>query len=232
MNTKSQTASTFLNVTDFDSLVNTPFQGSVNALCWKRALKGDFSEIVHNFTLEGNMMEIQTKELRKLKLSEEGNIARETLLSDLNYLEKKGASPVLNIIQHYERDDSLPFFATDVYSFHVDRSPIATDTFLCTYHGESSEIVPNTQATQKILIPEVRAKLRKLFDGKDADFESFLTEYFFDLHYEAHPDAQTIRLGQGNLWRLAVDHPKSTVLPCLHRAPDEKDGQKRLLLIC
>jgi hypothetical protein len=232
MDIKTTVFPTFLKVTDFDSLIHTPFEGLVNALCWQRELKGDFSEIVNSFTLEGNIMEISSKELRKLKLSEQGNIARETLLSDLKYLEDYGASPVLNIIQHYERDDSLPFFATDVYSFHVDRSPIATDTFLCTYHGESSEIVSNTQATQKILLPEIRSQLKNLFDGKDTDFESFLTEYFFDLHYEAHPDAQIIRLGQGNLWRLAVDHPKSPVLPCLHRAPEEKDGQKRLLLIC
>ena len=232
MNTITQTAPIFLKVTNFDSLIHTPFEGLVNALCWQRELKGDFSEIVNSFTLKGNIMEISSKELRKLKLSEQGNLARETLLSDLKYLEAYGASPVLNIIQHYERDDSLPFFATDVYSFHVDRSPIATDTFLCTYQGESSEIVPNTQATQKILLPKIRSQLKNLFDGKDTDFESFLTEYFFDLHYEAHPDAQIIRLGQGNLWRLAVDHPKSPVLPCLHRAPEEKDGQKRLLLIC
>jgi hypothetical protein len=221
-----------LTVTHFNDLVNTPFQGSINAVCWKRTLQGDFSEIVNSFSLDGNMMEISPDELRELELTEQGNLAREMLLADLQLLEEYGASPILNLIQNYERDDSLSFFPTDVYSFHVDRSPIATYTFLCTYHGESSEIVPNTQATQKILIPEVRAKLRELFVGKDADFESFLTEYFFDLHYEAKPDAQLIRLGLGNMWRLAVDHPNNPVLPCLHRAPNETDGQKRLLLIC
>jgi hypothetical protein len=221
-----------LTVTNFNDLVNTPFQGSINAVCWKRLLQGDFSEIINSFSFDENMMEISPDELRELELTEQGNIAREILLADLKLLEEYGASPILNLIQNYERDDSLPFFQTDVYSFHVDRSPIATYTFLCTYHGESSEIVPNEQATQKILIPEVRAKLRKLFDGKDADFESFLTDHFFDLHYEAKPDAQLIRLGFGNIWRLAVDHPNNPVLPCLHRAPNEIDGQKRLLLIC
>jgi len=43
-----------------------------------------------------------------------------------------------------------------VYSYHVDRSPIATDTFLCTYHGAASDLIANEQALQKILIPEIR----------------------------------------------------------------------------
>jgi hypothetical protein len=55
---------------------------------------------------------------------------------------------------------------------------------------------------------------------------------FFDLHYQAKPDAQIINLGIGNLWRLAVDHPNNPVLPCIHRAPIEKFGEYRLLLIC
>ena len=44
--------------------------------------------------------------------------------------------------------------------------------------------------------------------------------------------AKIIQLGIGNLWKLAVDHPKMKVEPCIHRAPEEKSGQKRLLLIC
>ena len=124
------------------------------------------------------------------------------------------------------------FSPTDVYSFHVDRSPVPTDTFLCTYYGESSDILPNSQAQQKVLIPEIRDALIKLHEGSDDDFESFLSEHFFDLHYEAEPNAQPISLGKGHLWRLAVDHPESKVSPCLHRAPMEKKGQNRLLLIC
>jgi hypothetical protein len=46
------------------------------------------------------------------------------------------------------------------------------------------------------------------------------------------PDAKPLRLGLGQLWRLAVDHPGSLVLPCIHRAPEEQPGEKRLLLIC
>ena len=101
-----------------------------------------------------------------------------------------------------------------------------------TYYGESSEIVPNSQAEQKVLIPEIRNELKKLYQGADEEFESFLSEHFFDLHYRAKSNAQPISLGLGNIWKLAVDHPESKVLPCLHRAPQEKPGELRLLMIC
>ena len=79
---------------------------------------------------------------------------------------------------------------------------------------------------------EIRAKLKELYDGPEAGFEDFLEEYFFDLHYQPKPDAKPINLGQGHLWRLAVDHPTQQALPCVHRAPVENEGEYRLLLIC
>ncbi len=219
-------------VTNFQDLVSTPFNGAINAICWTRKLAGDFSEIVKKVALSGNITEIDQEELCELQLSEQGQLARDILLNDLKLLKAHGASPVLNVINHYDRDDTYPFFSTDVYSFHVDRSPIPTDTFLCTYYGESSEILPNSQGQKKVLIPEIRDELKKLYHGADEGFESFLSEHFFDLHYQATPDARPISLGIGNLWRLAVDHPESQVPPCLHRAPKEKPGENRLLLIC
>jgi len=119
-----------------------------------------------------------------------------------------------------------------VYSFHVDRSPVPTDTFLCTYHGAPSEILPNAQARQKVHVPEIREDLKKLYGGADEGFENFLSEHFFDLHYQAIPGARPISLGLGHLWRLAIDHPGSEVPPCVHRAPEEKNGERRLLMIC
>jgi hypothetical protein len=148
-------------------------------------------------------------------------------------LEEQSAAPILNIINNYERDDEGFFFPTDVYSYHVDRAPIPTHTFLCTYYGATSDILPNAQAIQKVLIPEIRAQLLKLYQGKEGSgFEDFLTDYFFDLHYKPLPNAKPISLGIGQLWKLAIDHPQSTVLPCVHRAPIENKGEKRLLLIC
>ncbi|WP_298716144.1 hypothetical protein [Chitinophaga sp.] len=232
MSDTSNTSNQVIYVTNFQELVGTPYQGDKNAVCWKREPMGDFAEIIQKVPLTGNITVVEETELRALQLSEQGQIARDTLLQDLQDLRDHGAAPVLNIIKNYDEDDGFPFFPTDVYSYHVDRSPVPTDTILCTYYGDSSEILPNAQVKQKILIPEIRAELRKLYDGDDAGFEAFLTDNFFDLHYQAEPGAQPLTLGNGHLWRLAVDHPGSDVLPCVHRAPKEKSGLYRLLLIC
>jgi hypothetical protein len=216
-------------VTNFRDLIFTPFQGDTNAICWSRKLVGDFAEIVKKIPTKGNITEVDAIELQKLPLSLAGQMARDIILEDIQLLTAHGASSSLNLIQYYDRDEDFTFFPTDVYSYHVDRSPVPTDTFLCTYFGNPSEILPNSQAVQKILIPEIRKELNKLYDGPDEDF---LSEYFFDLHYQAKSNAVPINLGVGNLWRLAVDHPGSQVLPCVHRAPVEKPGEPRLLLIC
>lgn len=219
-------------VSSFTELIRTQFTGSMNALCWQRKVTGDFKEVVSKLRLEENITEISAEDLLSLHLSEQGNAAREIILNDLKLLQDFGAQPSLNLLKCYERDEELDFFPTDVYSYHVDRSPILTDTFLCTYHGAASDILPNDQVTQKILIPDIRERLKSMHDGPESDFESFLKDGFFDLHYQPKPDAQSVNLGTGHLWRLAVDHPQQQVLPCVHRAPVENDGEYRLLLIC
>ncbi len=219
-------------VNTLEALLSAPFHGDINAICWRRELKGDFAEIIAKADLYGDITVLEEADLLELDLSEAGNVAREEVLHDMRQLAAHGAEPILNVISHYERDDVYPFFPTDVYSYHVDRSPIPLATFLCTYQGATSEIIPNAQATQKILIPTIREALKKEYKGSDADFESFLTANFFDLHYDAHPAAAPIQLGLGQMWKIACDFPNSPVLPCLHRAPIEKAGEKRLLLIC
>ena len=216
----------------FSELVDTDFKGERNALCWYRNLEGDFEEVVNQLQLKKNITEVSADDLLALQLSEKGNKAREIILNDLQLLADFGASPSLNLLKCYERDEELDFISTDVYSYHVDRSPIATDTFLCTYHGAASDIVPNGQAEQKVLIPEIRTKLATLHNGPAEEFEDFLKENYFDLHYQAQPQAVPVNLGLGHLWRLAVDHPQQQVPPCIHRAPTEKEGEYRLLLIC
>lgn len=219
-------------VNNFQDLVATPFHGVINALCWSRTLAGDFGEIVHKIAGHENIVTVEPDTLRALSLSEQGQLARDIILHDFQLLKDHGGMPVLNVIRQYDSDDSNPIFPTDVYSFHVDRSPIPIDTFLCTYYGACSDILPNAQGIQKILVPEIRHQLQQSYHGTAEGFEDFLSEHFFDLHYQALPGAQIINLGLGNLWRLAVDHPQSQVPPCLHRAPKEKPGERRLLMIC
>lgn len=219
-------------VSTFSELVHTDFRGAMNALCWHRNLEGDFEELVGQLQLKENITEIYPQDLLALSLSDKGILAREIILNDMQLLADFGASPSLNLLKCYERDDVFDFISTDVYSYHVDRSPVATDTFLCTYHGAASEIIANDQAEQKVLIPAIREKLAALYDGPADEFESFLKDNYFDLHYQAKPHSSPISLGVGHLWRLAVDHPQQKVLPCIHRAPIEKGGEYRLLLIC
>ena len=128
-------------VHNFHDLVATPFQGNTNAICWTRELIGDFGEIVNQIEVQDNMVELHPDELHELVLSAQGKLARDILLHDMKLLEAHGASPSLNIINYYERDDCYPFFPTDVYSFHVDRAPIAADTILCTYYGECLSLI-------------------------------------------------------------------------------------------
>ena len=219
-------------VATFSELVTTDFKRVMNALCWYRNLAGDFKELVNQLQLKESITEVTPKDLLALQLSEEGSIARDIILTDLQLLTDFGAAPVLNLLKCYERDTDFDFIATDVYSFHVDRSPIATDTFLCTYHGAASDIIANDQAVPKAQIPEIRAQLKALHNGPAAEFDDFLKDNYFDLHYQAQPNATPTNLGVGHLWRLAVDHPTQQVLPCIHRAPVEQDGEYRLLLIC
>lgn len=219
-------------VSSFSELMQTGFHGDMNAICWSRQLVGDFQEIVNKLDLKEDITEVSEEDLLELQLSADGNLAREIILKDIQQLIDFGASPSLNLLKCYERDEELDFISTDVYSYHIDRSPIETDTFLCTYYGAASDILPNSQAQQKVCISEIRNKLKALYDGPEAEFENFLEENFFDLHYQPKSDAKPINLGLGHLWRLAVDHPKQRVLPCIHRAPVENEGEYRLLLIC
>ena len=228
---RNTTHQNILYVSNFHDLMATPFHGEMNAICWKRELVGDFAEIVKKVMMSENLMEFDEETLIDLNLSEQGQLARDILLNDIQLLKVHGALPSLNVIKNYERDDAMAIVATDVYSFHVDSSPIPTDTFLCTYYGAPSEILPNQQAEQKVLIASIREKLKKQFGKAEDDFDLFLTQNCYDLHYQAKPNASLVSLGIGHLWRLATAHPNSEVLPCIHRAPIEK-GQHRLMMIC
>ncbi|HMQ22099.1 MAG TPA: DUF1826 domain-containing protein [Planctomycetota bacterium] len=221
-------------VSSLAELASTPWTGGCNALCWPRELVGDFAEVVELLGPGDDLEEVDAARLRSLSVSARGQAAIDVLVEDLRALTALGLAPVLNCVRAYERDErSLPV-ATDVFSFHIYRAPIETATWLCTYFGPASEVLPNDQAVRRVDLPDVRAALLACFGGDDdVAFREWLSTHFFDLHYAALPRAQPYILGVGALWRLAVDWPRSPVPPCIHRAPATQKGDPpRLLLIC
>ncbi len=224
-------------VRSFAELVSTPFADGVNALCWPRALEGDFDEIMAKLVeRHGDFEEITTlddEDLLALTLSSAGNAARKVLLADQRLLRERGLEPSLDVIPAYPRDAEAGPVPTDVYSFHADSATVPADTYLCSYTVASSEGVANEEAVCCVDVPETRAKLLKRYGGADdAGFRAFLNKNFFDLHYVEKPGARVYSFGLGNLWRIATDHAGSPVAPCVHRAPATRPGQvPRLLLI-
>jgi hypothetical protein len=222
-------------VSSFLELAETPFTDGVNALCWERALPGDFGEIVRLLAEGGGagIATIDDARLRALPVSPAGAAAVAVLREDLRLLQALGLAPVLDCIASYPRDEEGGPVPTDVYSFHADSAPVPADTWLCTYHGPSSEGLRNDEARRRVDVPETRAALRRDYGGEDDDgFRDYLNENCYDLHYVPQPGARPFAFGVGNLWRIAVDHPGCPVPPCVHRAPETIPGQSpRLLLI-
>ncbi len=220
-------------VHSFQELATTPFADGINALCWPRTLAGDFREVVERLGDGEGIRTLDEAQLLALPVSAAGRVAIETLLEDLRRLRALERDPVLNCIHAYPRDEEPGPVSTDVFSFHADSAPVEADTWLCTYHGPSSEGLRNDEAQRRVDVPETRAALLKLFGGKDDDdFREYLHEHCYDLHYAPAPQARPFSFGVGHLWRIAVDWPGSPVPPCLHRAPETRPGDPaRLLLI-
>lgn len=220
-------------VSSFQELVTTPFGNGVNALCWPRNLEGDFAEVVAALAVGEGITTLEEEDLQSLQVSEAGRAAIEVLLRDQRMLREHGLDPMLDCVSGYLRDDEPGPVPTDVYSFHADSATVETDTYLCTYHGPSSEGLRNEDALRKVDIPGIRAELLKQFGGGDDEsFQEYLKENCFDLHYAADSEAKPFIFGLGNLWRIAVQYPGSPVSPCIHRAPETAAGDPpRLLLI-
>lgn len=220
-------------VESFDELVTTAFEAGFNALCWKRSLPGDFNEVVEKLVLSEQITTLDDSRLTGLPLSAAGRTAVDILLEDQRLLRAHGRSPILDCIQNYPRDEDSGAMRTDVYSYHVDSAPVEADTWLCTYHGPTSEGLRNEEAQRRVDVTETRAELLKDFGGKDDHtFLEHLKENCYDLHYVPIGRAEPFSFGLGNVWRIAVDHPGSPVPPCIHRAPETRPGHPpRLLLI-
>ena len=222
-------------VQSFAELVRTPFADGVNALCWPRALAGDFGEVVDKLGPGEDIVTLDEERLAALKVTAAGRVAIEVLREDLRRLREVERDPVLNCIHRYACDDGSAPVRTDVLSWHVDSAPVEADTWLCTYYGAPSEGLPNEQAQRRVDTPRMRAELLEFLgmEEDDAEFREALREHCFDLHYAPLAHAQPYSFGVGNLWRIAVDWPGSAVPPCIHRAPETRADQPlRLLLIC
>jgi len=219
-------------VHSFEELLSTPFADGVNALCWERKLPGDFGEVVTHLTGGEGIKRLDATRLRRLSVGPAGQLAVAAMLEDLRLLQQHGLAPELNCITAYPHDEEPGPVATDVFSFHADSAPIEASTWLCTYHGTPSDGLGNDEAVRKIDVPGIRAELLHLFGGSEGDdFNEFLRENCFDLHYAPLPAARPWSFGTGHLWRIACDWPGSPVPPCIHRAPATEPGKPRLLLI-
>jgi len=220
-------------VNSFEELVSTPFSCGVNAFCWPRTLRGDFSEVVELLGGGEGIVTLDDTRLLALPVSAAGRVAVDILLADQRRLREHDLDPVLNSIHGYPRDEDAGPVSTDVFSFHADSATVAADTWLCTYHGAASEGLRNDEAQRRVDLPATRAELLRQFGGEDnEEFREYLKENCYDLHYAPVPLARPFSFGLGNLWRIATDYPGCPVPPCIHRAPATLPGHPpRLLLI-
>ena len=220
-------------VQSFAELIATPMVDGVNAICWRRVLRGDFNEIAMKLEVAEGITSIDDEDLRSLSLSESGRMAREVLLADQELLRAEDLQPSLDCIRGDLRDTSGAPVPTDVYSWHADSATVPADTFLCSYNAPASEGLRNEDAIRRVDVPETRALLLSLYGcADDAGFHEFLNEHYYDLHYFPKAGAEHFSFGIGNLWRIATEYPGNPVPPCVHRAPTMQPGQTpRLLLI-
>jgi hypothetical protein len=115
-------------VHSFAKLVETPLADGVNALCWPRALPGDFGEVVEKLGRGEEIMTVEEEQLVTLEVSAAGRAAIEILREDLRRLREAERDPVLNCIYQYPRDEAPGPVRTDVFSWHADSAPVEADT--------------------------------------------------------------------------------------------------------
>jgi hypothetical protein len=226
------------DVDSLDELAARRFSPTTNAFRLRRLLPGDFAELARLLAPPEGLVVVEPDHLRALRTSPQAAVARDVILSDLQRLDALGHEPVLNCIASYPRDERGLPIATDVLSFHVDSAPVDVDTWMCTYHGKSSEGLHGDDALRLVDDADVRAALLQRCGDSgpvpdDDAFAAFLREHSFDLHYRAKDGARPFALGNGHLWRIAVDWPGSPTTPFIHRAPTTTpDDEPRLLLLC
>ena len=100
-------------VNSFPELVSTRFADGVNALCWRRTLPGNCSEVVEQLGVSEGITTLDDARLSRLAVGAAGRAAIDFLLEDQRLLRAHGLAPILDCIQGYPRDEdaALP---TDV----------------------------------------------------------------------------------------------------------------------
>lgn len=218
-------------VDSFEALAGFRFEYGINAVCWPRELQGDFAEVVHSLDVPQGITHLTPKRLHELDLTPAGQKAVKVMVDDLDRLHERHLLPTLDCVNGYTHETQSPL-RTDVCSFHADSATAEADTWLCTYHGSSSEGLRNEEVICRVDVPETRQELLHLYGGRDDEgFTEWLEDHFHTLHYSPLPAAMPFQFGTGNLWRIALRYPGSPVPPCIHRAPDPVPGEKRLVLI-
>ena len=219
-------------VAGFAELLATPFADGVNALCWRRTLPGDYAEVIARLGPGEGIVALEDERVASLALSPAGRLAAEAMLADQRLLRDHDLAPSLNCVYDCVPAPDAGIVPTDVTSFHVDSAPVEVDTWLCTYHGACSEGLADGDARLKVEIPGIRAALLQEYGGEDdAGFAGFLREHSYDSHYAPRTGATPYPFGTFALWRIATRWPGSPVPPCVHRAPVNRPGEPRLLLI-
>jgi len=96
-----------LVVHSFAELLATPFAGEHNAVCWPRALAGDFAAVAAAIAAgcSDDLLPVDAAALDSLSLAPAGRRAVATLQADLDALRAAGHQPSLDVIRRYARDD-------------------------------------------------------------------------------------------------------------------------------
>src|SRR5262245_11537983 len=93
-------------VKSFKELIASRFENGVNALCWPRALPGDFGEVVRQLDVGEGITTIEDEVLERLPVSAGGRAAIEVLLEDQRRLRDLDLAPCLDCVNGCRLDDN------------------------------------------------------------------------------------------------------------------------------
>jgi hypothetical protein len=81
------------HVRSFEELRSTRFADGVNALCWERALPGDYAEVIAKLGPGEGIVALEDERIRALDLTPAGRLAAEAMLADQQLLRDHDLAP-------------------------------------------------------------------------------------------------------------------------------------------